>query len=148
MQHRSQQPGEHIRWHGARGWVVGRCNGTARRLIAALLVFGGAVEAVRAGEVPTASANAEAVAFAGAAEFAASPQSLLYADTTGEAALRSRPLSYLARKFAQRFINDFQRSLRESSAEQSKPRTAPRIRSHYDLRLSDDKFVVRMKYRF
>jgi hypothetical protein len=96
-----------------------------------------------AGDVPTASANAERVAFARAREYAESPLLTLSANQTGEAALRSSSLTYVAREFAQLIIKDIRNDLRDDSA-----RREPRIHSNYDLRVSDDKFVVRVKYRF
>jgi hypothetical protein len=96
-----------------------------------------------AGDVPTASANAERVAFARAREYAESPLLTLSANQTGEAALRSSSLTYVVREFAQLIIKDIRNDLRDDSA-----RRAPRIHSNYDLRVSDDKFVVRVKYRF
>ena len=104
--------------------------------------------AVLAADVPIATANAELVAFAGAAEYAQRPQVLRHGRHSGEASLRSRSLTYVARKFAQLMIRDLRRSMRDEADTQSRPSTRPQVRSNYDLRLSDDKFVVRMKYRF
>ena len=101
-----------------------------------------------AADVPIATANAELVAFAGAEEYAQRPQVLRHGRHSGEASLRSRSLTYVARKFAQLMIRDLRRSMQEEADSQKRPSTRPRIRSNYDLRLSDDKFVVRMKYRF
>jgi len=103
---------------------------------------------VRADEPPTATANAERVAFAGALEYAASPQLSVHTRESGEASLRSRSLTYIARKFAHLMIRDISRNMRDGSNEQRPSGTRPRLRSHYDLRLSEDKFVVRMNYRF
>ena len=103
---------------------------------------------VFAGDVPTASANAELVAFAGALEYAQRPQVLRHGRHSGEASLRSKSLTYIARKFAHLMIRDVRRSMREESGEQRSPTTRPRIKSNYDLRVSDDKLVVRMKFRF
>ena len=67
----------------------------------------------------------------------------LSAYQTGEAALRSSSLTYVAREFAQLIIRDMRRSMREETA-----RREPRISSNYDLRVSEDKFLVRLRYRF
>ncbi|MDH3712509.1 MAG: hypothetical protein OET44_01525 [Gammaproteobacteria bacterium] len=101
------------------------------------------MHAAFAGDVPTASANAELVAFDRAREYAESPMLSLSANQTGEAALRSSSLTYVARKFAQLIIRDIRNSMREETTTR-----LPRIQSNYDLRVSDDEFVVRMKYRF
>ena len=140
----SNQPGGHhpssgtppasARWIGH--WQV--------RLVLALIASSCATaHTAFAGDIPTASANAELVAFAGAEEYAESPQLQLSASVTGEAALRNRSLTYIAREFAHLIVRDIRKNMRDES-----PRRAPRIHSNYDLRVSDDKFVVRMKYRF
>ena len=106
------------------------------------------VHTLCAGEIPTASANAELVAFAGALEYAASPQLSLDAVDTGEASLRSRSLTYIAREFARLVVRDIHNNMREESDQPRMPSTRARINSRYDLRVSDDELVVRMKYRF
>ena len=79
-------------------------------------------------------------------EYAESPQLTRYTNQTGEASLRTKSLTYIAREFARLMIRDVRAGMREQSVQRVSTRT--RVRSHYDLRLSDDKFVVRMKYRF
>lgn len=134
---------------GAEGHPSAHSAGLRVRWLAALTaVCCSPSPAVLAADVPIASANAELVAFAGAEEYAQRPQVLRHDRHSGEASLRSRSLTYVARKFAQLMIRDLRRSMRDEADAQRPPSKRPQIRSNYDLRLSDDKFVVRMKYRF
>ena len=98
---------------------------------------------------PAAATQAPAaVAFAGALEYAARPQLSLDAVDTGEATLRSRSLTYIAREFGRLVVRDIHNNMRKESDQPRMPSTRARINSHYDLRVSDDELTVRMKYRF
>ena len=119
-----------------------------RFLTALFVALCAPVHTVSAGEIPTASANAELVAFAGALEYAARPQLSLDAVDTGEATLRSRSLTYIAREFGRMVVRDLHNNMRKESDQPRMPSTRARINSRYDLRVSDDELVVRMKYRF
>lgn len=117
-----------------------RCRG------ALIVLLSACVPTAWADRVPTASANAELVALAGALAYAESPQLGLHERQTGEASIRSNSLSYMTQKFAQMMAREAWRNMRARSDQEPRPRK--RINSSYDLRLSDDKFVVRVKYRF
>jgi len=81
-------------------------------------------------------------------EYEASPQLSLDVVDTGEAPLRSRSLTYIAREFARLVVRDIHNNMRQEPDQPRMPSTRARINSHYDLRVSDDELVVRMKYRF
>jgi len=140
------------------GWVtrhdIRRCLRRQARLryVATLLaVLFTPLQTVSAGGFLSASANAEHVAFDNAEQYADAPQLKLH-DPGARSGKVSTSLTRAAQRTAHILVRSWWRSYSEDNSydlSSSRPASSKHnIKSGYSLRLSEDKVLVRAKFRF
>ncbi len=145
------------------GWVTHedirkslRRQARLRHVATLLAVLFTPLQTVSAGGFLSASANAEHVAYADAEQYADCPQLKLHDPGSRDKRIRSTSLTRAAQQTAKFMLKNWWRSYRESnlrddsdfSAHPRPASTKHTIKSRYSLRLSEDKVLVRMKFRF
>lgn len=145
------------------GWVTHRDirkslrrQARLRHVATLLAVLFTPLQTVSAGGFMSASANAESVAFTEAEQYADCPQLKLHDLGARSKRIKSTSLSRAAQQTAKLVLKNWWRSYRETNLSndddlyaRARPASSKHtVKSRYSLRLSDDKVLVRMKFRF